>query len=246
MSPPPCNFITGQQLQALYYHRKSVDYFSQHHRPRSKLTDLFKMIKMNTTQLFIEQLLSGFLSLLGLVFLTFSIYGFDPIFFSSLIEKESLVVFCLFSFSYPLGIFSDNLADALLKGWEKRIKSKSHGEVDSETGTQVNFDNDQEITAEEILRSADSDWLTYYFTYSRKRIRISRSSAFGLTILTFGGIGFLLTCGTQIGIQEPWKVAVGVGIAGLVLVCLAIWNWWSFTTEFHNKSKRTWEYIKSA
>jgi hypothetical protein len=190
-------------------------------------------MSLNSTQLFIEQLLSGFLTLIAIALIFASIFDLNFGDISSYSDYEGIIFLLIVACSYPLGIFSDNLADEILKKWEKRIKLKAHfGNPQGQT------DLEMEISIGEILRVADSEWLSLYYTYSRKRIRVSRSAAFNILLLTPSIIAFLIG-NNDFG--PAWKISLGVFIIGMVLFSIAIWNWFNLTKDFYRKSKRTWE-----
>lgn len=194
-------------------------------------------MSLNSTQLFIEQLLTGFLTLIALSLFFASIYDLDLDSISTISKYEGVVLLLIVSCSYPLGIFSDNIADGLLKKWARRIK-KNVQNNGNELKTSVN----DEISVGEILRVSDSDWLSLYFTYSRKRIRVSRSAAFSILLLTPGLVTFEIA---NNGIADSWKFAVGVLVVGIALFAVALWNWHNLTTDFYKKSKRTWEKMEA-
>ena len=70
---------------------------------------------MSTTQLFVEHLIAGALTLFGIVLIIFAIGGIDANLMEKLLKYEGLLTVVGVSAMYPLGIFTDNFADFLLK-----------------------------------------------------------------------------------------------------------------------------------
>lgn len=128
---------------------------------------------MSTTQLFVEHLIAGALSLFGLCLIVISIIGLDSDWAEQILGYEGLLTTLALSIMYPLGIFTDNFLDYLLKGRNTKIRER------------FNL-IEKRITVTRLLLRSDNENISKYFNFSRMRIRISRSAIFNFFIVTLG------------------------------------------------------------
>jgi len=112
---------------------------------------------MNTTEIHIEHFMSGVLSLTSLMIMAVAFLPINPEAFQIIFRHETLAAILAMSVAYPLGIFSDNVADKLLHNYERSMKIKGE-------------------TVRALIIKIDKNFVTDYFNYNRVRIRIARST----------------------------------------------------------------------
>lgn len=115
---------------------------------------------------------------------------------------------------YPLGVFLDEVADALLRGWSARIRKRrfeKHGL------------GENAITAFGMLASDRSTFLRQYFDSSRSRIRLSRLTALN------AGLALVAAVVARGCYQLPTGPAI---LAAAVMLTISLWSWWRFESLF--------------
>lgn len=179
---------------------------------------------MSTTTLFVDLLIIGIQVAVWLVLLILCVFGYRWIDVDILRGWEAPLGLTLLGVVYPIGIFVDNLADALLGRWRDAIRDKYVTEPSQNVMT--------------LLMTARDDRLAAYYEHLRVRIRISRSSAFN-----FGMIAVLFpiftTCWVQsFGGVSKWLVAGVVGGLSATIASLALYTWSAVTHGFYEKQVR--------
>lgn len=176
---------------------------------------------MSTTAILIEFLLSGLQATLWLCLLLATILGTDLRKLGGIVGHETAIAIVLLPFVYPLGVFTDNVADRLLKTWARNIRSK------------YKLDGDQ--SAMKLITLTGHDWLSNYLDYARMRTRICRSSALNFFLLTFVLPAF-------VGIRLQGAFASGVTMIVILafflcagLSVLSLWSWYEITNTFHER-----------
>src|ERR1700750_730288 len=137
---------------------------------------------MSTTSLFIELLITGVHTFLGLILLFLCFFGFDWINLERIKDSEAVLAVLLLPIVYPIGIFVDYLADEVLRPWEIKIRQQ--------------FLQNSTQSAMKLLIEMKDPSLSNHLGYIRSKIRISRSSTLNFALMTVTGIAFtIIRCG---------------------------------------------------
>ncbi len=120
---------------------------------------MLEILKMSSTNLIIEHLISGIQAMIWLLLCILCIFGFENIDFEKVKEYETILAFVMLSFTYPLGIFINNLSDKILQSKNQKIKKT--------------YIKNPKLNVGYALDKATTI-LAEHFTYTRMRIRISR------------------------------------------------------------------------
>jgi len=181
---------------------------------------------MNTTELFVEHLITGLMSIAWIMLFSLGLIDFNlstiPLFHGF----EAIALIFVFSMAYPLGIFTDNLADSLLKRWNNSIRKKYELEKNG-------------ITVARVLMTIKNEDVSKYFNYVR--MRIARSAGVNFLLLTISSILFLTIHKNSSDILISFKLILTVGIIGLILTLWALWSWKNIVSNYHKMSKRILE-----
>jgi len=179
---------------------------------------------MSTTTLFVDLLIIGIQVAIWLVLLFLSLFGVEWIDLAKVKGWEATIGVLLLPLVYPVGVFVDHLADALLSSWRKRIRDK--------------YVQDKSQTVMGLLMTAKDDKLSAYYDYLRIRIRISRSSAFNFGVIAvLFPIFAAVRLGGWAGVPT-WFLAVSVAIASAAVAGLALYTWVGLTHGFYEKLVR--------
>lgn len=196
------------------------------------LSDILKVVSMvprreatggvmGTTSLFVDLLIIGIQVAAWLVLLVLSLFGFHWIDPGQVKGWEATIGILLLSIVYPIGVFVDHLADALLSGWRKRIRDK--------------YIKDKSRTVMDLLMAAKDDKLSAYYDYLRIRIRISRSSVFNFAIIA---VLFPIFVAVRLGGVAGMPIsllAVVVAVGSAAIAGVALYTWVSLTHGFYEK-----------
>lgn len=174
---------------------------------------------MSTTAILLEFLLSGIQAALWLVLLLSTIFGTGGIGVDKIKSFETIVAVILLPFVYPLGVFVDNLADHILRGWARKIRFRHV--------------TDESQSSFRLLIALRSEWLSSYFDYMRIRTRICRSSALNCCLLTFILPAFIIVNLRAALGASRWTVALAAFFVAAGLTFLAVWSWYRVTNTFH-------------
>ncbi|HOU45046.1 MAG TPA: hypothetical protein PLS77_10375 [Anaerolineaceae bacterium] len=178
---------------------------------------------MTTTVLFIEHLISGIQAGIWLILFMLSILGLK--FLESLRWNgyESLLLIILLSLLYPLGVFVDELADALFSRANRRIRTKIM-KAEGLENTSFSIMN--------LLRSENDEYLANYLGYIRTRIRISRSAVVNFVLITISAVVFTVTRLQQVTVLPTSLLLLIEIAAGGFMIGLAWWAWNHITHTF--------------
>lgn len=180
---------------------------------------------MNTTSVILEFLISGLQFTLSLVLVVFCFVSVDSVPFEQLKGADLALAALLLPIAYPLGVFVDNLADALFAGRERKLR-----------GAQVP-DNKKSVMA--LLVVTRDPFLTQHFEYGRVRIRISRSSALNFSLLTIASVVFTIAnFHSRGGILIT--IIVIESVLGIALTSLALYSWQHVTKSQSLRLKHAW------
>lgn len=167
---------------------------------------------MNVTALIVEHVLSGVQAAFVLALAYFGIFGVPATF--PVISEVWAVPFSVLGLAivYPLGIFVDEVSDFGLSRFEKRIKRQIFRR----------YDLPEEATLLWLLVKQESAFLAAYLGYVRTRIRIARSTALNMLMLTL----VLAFVAFDVRITLPmWMKFSAVALSSaLCVVCLVIWR----------------------
>lgn len=187
---------------------------------------------MSTTALFFEHLIAGLQATVWLLLLILLLFGFDWMALNVVQDFMALLTFVGLAIAYPIGIFVDELADFLFKPWMKRIRRRRY----AREGVEPDAVN---MTAFYVLQRIDDEFLKTYFNYIRTRIRVSRSSAFNLALMTLMGVLF-----TLVRLNDAAKfipVLMAEILMGSLLTGGAIWVWREVTDTFSKQIVRAYQ-----
>ncbi len=77
---------------------------------------------LSTTELFVEHIISGILSLIWIGAIVFCFTGVDTSFMPLIKDLWGLLAVVATAIAYPVGIFVDTAADKILENWNGKIK----------------------------------------------------------------------------------------------------------------------------
>jgi hypothetical protein len=179
---------------------------------------------MSTTTLFVDLLIIGIQVAIWLVLLFLSLFGVEWIDLSKVKGWEATIGVLFLPLVYPVGVFVDHLADALLSRWRKRIRDE--------------YVQDKSRTVMDLLMTAKDDKLSAYYDYLRIRIRISRSSAFNFSVIAVLFPVFVAVRLSGWAGVPSWFLAVSVALASVAVAGLALYTWVGLTHGFYEKLVR--------
>jgi len=167
---------------------------------------------LSTTELFVEHIISGILSLLWILLIIFCFTSIDPTLLPIIKDLWGLFAVVTTAIAYPVGIFVDTIADKVLENWNKKIKAR-HG-LPADFSLLV-F----------LHENKDDNNLLSYFTYNRFKTRVARSSFINFTMIGIAGAAFVLFQGTTLGIMQSGKIAGILFITFIVFAGTALYLW---------------------
>jgi hypothetical protein len=176
---------------------------------------------MNTTNLFIEILIIGYMGLPWL-FMTLAIMFGLPNFqvLLDIINKaEFVIAIALTSFAYFLGILVDRIADSVLETWDNRVREKLiQGKEPSILSMQAVL----------FLKSPES---VERFGYQQNRLRVVRAGIVNVGLFLLSSLIFIFT-----RIQDA---RLKVSCLGFLVIVVVIWG-----LTFFTYNRITWSYWK--
>ncbi len=178
---------------------------------------------MNTTEIFVEHLITGLMTILWILLF---ILGFNDFSISNLalfIEFKGLSFILFSTMAYPIGIFTDDLADYLLKKWDDLIKEKYQPGKDK-------------ISVSKVLIEVKSEEMSKLFNYMRTKIRIARSASLNFFMLTISSTIFLSIHGHSLGLLNLNRTVITTCLSGIILTLWSLWSWRRTTYAFHKKT----------
>lgn len=186
---------------------------------------------LSTTELLVEHIISGILSLVWILGFIFCIVGLDLNIFHFI--KEYWVIFAIVvtAIAYPIGIIIDTFADKRLDKTNDRIKSK--------------YNLDEHFSMIKLIHKMNDENVRSYFTYNRFKTRVARSS-----MVNFGMIGlsiplFIFIRGHEIGIEHPLKIGLTVFITFSLLSITLFYLWKEVSqTTYMRASNLCQEFLK--
>lgn len=192
---------------------------------------------MSTTALVIEHLITRLQAAIWLSLLVLTAFGWNWINLSVLKDFTTILTFVGLAAIYPIGIFVDELADFVFKPWMKRIRRKRF--------RLEGFDpDDLDLTTMSLLQQTDDEFLKTYFNYIRMRIRVSRSTALNLVLITVAALFFTTV---RFSHSQSFTLIIFVVIfIGTLLTVLSAWVWREVTDIFAKQTLRAFKANPSA
>lgn len=188
---------------------------------------------MSTTALFVDYLIIGVQTTLGVLLLFLTVFGFPAIDPAVMKGWEPVIGLAALAVVYPLGVFVDHIADTLLSYFARVIR-KAHLK-------------DTDGTVLDLLMSAKDSKLSSFYEGLRVRIRISRSSflnfLFLATVLPFFG-HFRLAERTD----QAWAITVATTVSCFLVALAALKTWADQTNNFFRRAveaRQTVERLKA-
>lgn len=167
----------------------------------------------STVAMVLEILLCGFQTVLWLLILVFTIFGFTWFSIDTFQSVFGVTIFLVF-LSYNLGVIFDRIWDKLLGDQDDKLRFK--------------FFNDHEDfykTRFKVFNSKDLNKSIEFLEYTRSRKRITRSSIFNFILITLCTIVFIITQVDTIGEQLTKQLFYFVVCLGSLLTYLSIIAW---------------------
>jgi hypothetical protein len=181
---------------------------------------------LSTTELLVEHIISGILSLLWILGLCLSIYEIDFNQITYLKEYWIIIGLVITALSYPIGIFIDTFADKILSKFGKNSKNVS------------------EISTTKLLIKLKSDPnATSYFTYNRFKSRIARSSFINFLFIGIISPFFILRYQDHFEIESPWLLMIVLTVAFLLLAFGFYFVWREAQKSIKEKKEDLWEMV---
>lgn len=167
---------------------------------------------LSTTELFVEHIISGILSLVWILLVVFSMVGLEPGWIPVIKDLWGLFAVVSTAVAYPIGIFIDTLADKFLSRRSDAIKQAS--------GLPAGF------SIIHLVHRLKDDNIRSYFTYNRFKTRVARSSFINFAMIGISGAVFIAIRGASLGMTDPLKVALILCalFSGLSLTALYLWR----------------------
>jgi hypothetical protein len=187
---------------------------------------------MSTTALVIEHLITGLQAAIWLSLLVLTAFGWNWINLTVLKDFTTILTFVGLAVVYPIGIFVDELADFVFKPWMKRIRRKRF--------RLEGFDpDDLDLTTMNLLQKTDDEFLKTYFNYIRMRIRVSRSTALNLALITVTALIFTVV---RFSHSQRFALIIFVVIfVGILLTALSAWVWCGVSDTFAKQTLRAFK-----
>ncbi len=185
---------------------------------------------LSTTELFVEHIISGILSLVWIIAIMLCFTGIDTSILPVIHDFWGLFAVVTTAIAYPVGIFVDTFADKLLAGWNQKIKRQ--------------YDPKNEINLLTLIRNMKDTNITNYFTYNRFKTRIARSSFINFAMIGIAGALFIIFRGASIGINQPVNISVVIFIFSIVLSATALFLWKEIANTVYESAGKLWKDIR--
>lgn len=187
---------------------------------------------MSTTALVIEHLITGLQAAIWLSLLILAAFGWNWINLSLLKDFTTIFTFVGLATVYPIGIFVDELADYAFKPWMKRIRKQRFRLEGFDPG-------DLDLTTMNLLQRTDDEFLKSYFNYIRMRIRVSRSTAINLALITITSLIFTVA---RFRHSQEFALIIFIEVfVGILLTALSIWVWCEVSDTFAKQTLRAFK-----
>ncbi len=186
---------------------------------------------MATTELFIEQLVTGIQATAWITLLVLSILRVDPANLLQIKDQNVIVLLLGLAIAYPLGVMLDNLSDRILSPLEDRIAKRIMGNTS--------------FTIMEMEIRTKNERLLDYFEYVRRRIRITRTAIFNFPLIAVATIAFTISNPSLFPDLFMPTIIVEATVGTLATV-LALMNWIDLSQKFRRQIVRAHKIIAAA
>ncbi|HEX5112092.1 MAG TPA: hypothetical protein VFV79_04545 [Saprospiraceae bacterium] len=177
---------------------------------------------LSTTELFVEHIISGILSVVWMMAFVFCLTGLDPSFFTVMKEYWPFFALVTTAVAYPIGIMVDTAADLLLARQNAKIRAK------------YNLPESFSILA--MIYQWKDDNIKNYFTYNRFKTRVARSSMINFLMISIGGSTFVWCQGEAIGVVQTEKISLIILFVFAVLALSAYLLWRQIGIDVYQKA----------
>ncbi len=124
---------------------------------------------MNTTNLFVELVVIGVGTLMALILVVMSIFGYGWISWKQITSSTMLIP--LLSVTYLLGIVIDHIAGQIYASWSKQLRVEQFS------------DNHEYYKARTYVYQYANEWIISLFLYGKSRLRICRAWSLNCILL---------------------------------------------------------------
>lgn len=177
---------------------------------------------LSTTELFVEHIISGILSVVWMMSFVFCLTGLDPGFFPAMREYWPFFALVTTAVAYPIGIMVDTVADILLARQNGKIRAK--------------YNLPASFSILEMINQWKDDNLKSYFTYNRFKTRVARSSMINFMMIAMGGSTFVWCQGVSIGIVQTEKISIIILLVFMFLALSAYLLWRQIGNDVYQKA----------
>ena len=184
---------------------------------------------MNTTDLFVELIITGIGALAWLILLFFSAFGVSSIEVDKLVSVPVLIP--LLSLAYVLGIVIDRVSDSLFENlWGKKLFGQFYK-------NRTDYFDDRTYIYVHAAKLAD------LMEYGRSRMRICRGSALNAVLLL---VSLNLFTWTQIAdVALRWRISLFGSLFWIALACGTWFTWYRLTLNNHRRAKEQAEFLRA-
>ncbi len=179
---------------------------------------------LSTTELFVEHIISGILSLLWIIAIMLCFTGIDTSILPVIRDFWGLFAVVTTAIAYPVGIFVDTFADKLLTGWNQKIKRQ--------------YNPKNEINLLTLIRNMKDTNITNYFTYNRFKTRIARSSFINFAMIGIAGALLITLRGPALGIERTGTISLVIFVTFILLSSTALFLWREIARTVYQKASR--------
>ncbi|MDX1586283.1 MAG: hypothetical protein R3222_06045 [Balneolaceae bacterium] len=180
---------------------------------------------LSTTELFVEHIISGILSLVWIGAIALSITGFDLSIIPYLQSFWGLLAVLMTAIAYPIGIFVDTAADMLLEKKNLNIKT-------------VKASVPKDVSLIQLLHELKDENITSYFIYNRFKTRVTRSSALNFVLIGLAVPVFLWVRGEGLQIEGVNAIAITIMATFLFLSVIAFLMWTETVKTMHERTRQ--------
>jgi hypothetical protein len=177
---------------------------------------------LSTTELFVEHIISGILSVVWMMFFVFCLTGLDPSFLIIIRDNWPFFLLVTTAVAYPIGIMVDTVADLVLARQNAKIRANQ------------NLPESFSILA--MIYQWKDENIKNYFTYNRFKTRVARSSMINFLMIAIGGSTFVWCQGETIGVVQTEKISIIILLVFLLLSVSAYLLWREIGNHVYQKA----------
>lgn len=186
---------------------------------------------MNTTNIFVELVVIGFHTLIGISIIVLSFFGYENI------EAEKLLTINLalpvLATAYILGILVDRIADRIFLAQDHKMRPP---------GSEANSPSFLTMRFYILHKSSD---IYAQLEYIRSRLRIARAAIFNFVLMTFSVLLFVwLQLGESLPAVSLILLYVGTLIVGAVLALVSYQSWRGLVTSYSISTIRAYSMLR--